>query len=258
MEKTDVLVIGGSAAGIVAATTGKAFHKDKKVTLLRKEEKVLVPCGIPYIFGTLESSDQNVIPDAALTNAGVELKIGEAVYLDPENKMCKVDDGSEIKFEKVVMATGSEPAVPGWLKGADLENVFIIPKSKEYLDKFSQKLKQFKKIVILGGGFIGVEVADELNKVGMDVTVVEMLPHVLSLAFDPDIAAMAQAALEARGVHVRSNRLNSLNLLVAHEVRQDHAVGVGTYERSYQHGASDIRPNNLGFHPLLKPLHIGV
>ena len=63
MEKTDVLVIGGSAAGIVAATTGKAFHRDKKVTLLRKEEKVLVPCGIPYIFGSLENSERNVVPE---------------------------------------------------------------------------------------------------------------------------------------------------------------------------------------------------
>jgi NADPH-dependent 2,4-dienoyl-CoA reductase/sulfur reductase-like enzyme len=205
MEKTDVLVIGGSAAGIVAATTGKAFHRDKKVTLLRKEEKVLVPCGIPYIFGSLENSEQNVIPDAALTNAGVELKIGEAVFLDQENNVCKTADGSEIQFEKVVIATGSEPAVPGWLKGADLENVFIIPKSKKYLDQFSKKLEQFKRIVVLGGGFIGVEVADELNKVDKDVTIVEMLPYVLSLAFDPELAAKAQETLVERGVHVRSN-----------------------------------------------------
>jgi len=205
MEKTDVLVIGGSAAGIVAATTGKAFHKDKKVMLLRKEEKVLVPCGIPYIFGTLKSSDQNVIPDAVLSNSGVDLKIDEAVSLDPENNICKTADGSEIKFEKVVIATGSEPAVPGWLKGADLENVFIIPKSKKYLDQFSKKLEQFKKIVVLGGGFIGVEVADEINKMGKDVTIVEMLPHVLSLAFDPELAAKAQETLEERGVHVKSN-----------------------------------------------------
>ena len=205
MEKTDVLVIGGSAAGIVAATTGKAFHRDKKVTLLRKEEKVLVPCGIPYIFGSLENSERNVVPDAVLTNAGVELKIGEAVALNQENNVCKIADGSEIQFEKVVIATGSEPAVPGWLKGADLENVFIIPKSKKYLDQFSKKLEQFKKIVVLGGGFIGVEVADELNKTNKDVTIVEMLPYVLSLAFDPELAAKAQKTLEERGVHVRSN-----------------------------------------------------
>jgi len=205
MENTDVLVIGGSAAGIVAATTGKAFHQNKKVVLLRKEETVLVPCGIPYIFGSLENSNQNAVPDAVLTNAGVELKIGEAVFLDQENKICKIADGSEIQFEKVVIATGSEPAIPDWLKGADLENVFIVPKRKKYLDQFSKKLEQFRKIVILGGGFIGVEIADELNKSNKDITIVEMLPHVLSLAFDPELAIKAQDTLEARGVHVRSN-----------------------------------------------------
>jgi NADH oxidase (H2O2-forming) len=67
MKKTDVLVIGGSAAGIVAATTGKTFYPDKDFLLLRKEKEVMVPCGIPYIFGTLENSGQNVILDAALT-----------------------------------------------------------------------------------------------------------------------------------------------------------------------------------------------
>jgi len=77
MEKTDVLVIGGSAAGIVAARTAKSFYPDKEVMVIRKEPKVLVPCGIPYIFGTLKSSDKNVIPDAPLENAGVKIQIGE-------------------------------------------------------------------------------------------------------------------------------------------------------------------------------------
>ena len=205
MKKTDVLVIGGSAAGIVAATTGKTFYPDKSFMLLRKEKQVMVPCGIPYVFGTLESSEQNVIPDAALTGAGIELKIDEAVSVDPEKKICITGDGTEIAFDKLVFATGSKPAVPQWLKGADLENVFIVPKDKVYLDKFRDKLMAFEKIVILGGGFIGVEVADELNKTQKHVTIVEMLPYVLSLAFDEELASRAQDCLVERGVHVRSN-----------------------------------------------------
>lgn len=173
--------------------------------LLRKEKQVMVPCGIPYIFGTLESSDQNIIPDAALTGAGIELKIDEAVSVNQEKKICTTADGSEIAFDKLVFATGSKPAVPGWLKGADLDNVFIIPKDKEYLDQFRKKLMEFEKIVILGGGFIGVEVADELNKTQKAVTIVEMLPYVLNLAFDEELAAKAQACLVDRGVNVRSN-----------------------------------------------------
>ena len=89
MEKTDVLVIGGSAAGIVAATTGKANYPDKDFLLIRKEKQVLVPCGIPYIFGSLESSDKNVIPDGVLSKACVNLKIGEAVSIDQKKKSAK-------------------------------------------------------------------------------------------------------------------------------------------------------------------------
>lgn len=205
MKATDVLVIGGSAAGIVAATTGKTFYPDKAFMLLRKEQQVMVPCGIPYIFGTLENSEQNVIPDAALTGAGITLKIDEAVSVDQEEKTCTTADGTVIAFDKLVFATGSKPAVPPWLKGADQENVFIIPKNKVYLDQFRDKLMGFEKIVVLGGGFIGVEVADELNKAGKDVTIVEMLPYVLNLAFDEDLASKAQDCLVDRGVHVRSN-----------------------------------------------------
>ena len=62
-EKTNVLVIGGSAAGIVAATTGKSFYPDKKFLIVRKEQKVLVPCGIPYIFGSLGNSEKDMVPD---------------------------------------------------------------------------------------------------------------------------------------------------------------------------------------------------
>lgn len=205
MHKTDVLVIGGSAAGIVAATTGKTFYPDKTFMLLRKEQQVMVPCGIPYVFGTLENSEQNIIPDAALTGAGIDLKIDEVLSVDQKQKTCTTADGTVIEFDKLVFATGSKPAVPAWLKGADLENVFIIPKDKVYLDQLREKLAGLHRIVVLGGGFIGVEVADELNKSHKTVTIVEMLPYVLSLAFDEDLAARAQACLEERGVRVRSN-----------------------------------------------------
>ena len=204
MEKTDVLVIGGSASGIVAAVTGKSHYLDKEVMVIRREKQVVVPCGIPYIFGSLESSDKDVIPDGVLTKAGIKLKIGEVVSIDQERKICKTNDGTEIKFEKLVLATGSIPKIPKWLKGADLENVFTIPKDKEYLDKLLTKIKDCKKVVTIGGGFIGVEMSDELNKYDKDVTIVEILPHVLGIAFDDDIAAMAEGILNSRGVKTKT------------------------------------------------------
>ena len=203
MEKTDVLVIGGSAAGVVAATTAKSFHPDKNVTLIRKEDKVLVPCGIPYIFGTLESSDQNPIPDALLSNAGVDLKIAEVTSIDQKDKVCKTSDNA-ISFEKLVIATGSTPVRPKWLNGTDLENVYSIAKDKAYLDDFHASLEKFKKIAVIGGGFIGVEMADELGKLGKEVVLVELMPHILSMAFDEEVALKAQDILQTRGVTLKT------------------------------------------------------
>ena len=206
MKKIDVLVIGGSAAGIVAATTSSNFYPDKQVVLIRKEEKMLVPCGIPYMFGTLESSDQNVVPDMVLDNGQIELIIDEVVSVNQENKTCTLNDGSEINFEKLIFATGSSPIKPQWLGGIELENVYSIPKDKGYLDKETKAFEVCKKIVVIGGGFIGVEMADELVKAGKDVTIVELLPHVLSLAYDEEFASRAEDALTARGVKLCCGR----------------------------------------------------
>lgn len=70
MKQTDLLVIGGSAGGILAATMARKAYGDIKVTVIRDTERVMVPCGIPYIFGTLRDTAKNVIPDAGLLGAG--------------------------------------------------------------------------------------------------------------------------------------------------------------------------------------------
>lgn len=206
MKQVDVLVIGGSAAGIVAATTSRNFYPEKKVALIRKEEKVLVPCGIPYMFGTLQSSDKNIVPDMVLEKSNIDLIIGEAVAIDKENKICTLADQSTISFTKLIFATGSSPIDPQWLEGTGLKNVFFIPKEKGYLDKEAKTFSECNKVVVIGGGFIGIEMADELVKAGKDVTIVELLPHVLSLAFDEELAARAENALIKRGVKVICGR----------------------------------------------------
>jgi len=201
MEKTDVLIIGGSAAGIVTALTGKSNYPEKEI---RKEEKVMVPCGIPYIFGSLGSSDKNIVPDAVLTNKGIKIEVDEVISIDQNEKVCITARGTEINFEKLILATGSIPTIPGWLKGTNLENVFTISKDKMQLDKVFQKIKDCKKIVVIGAGFIGVEMSDELNKLGKEVTLVEILPHILGLIFDKEIAVQAEEVLKTRGVKIKS------------------------------------------------------
>ncbi len=204
MIKTDVLIIGGSAAGLVSAMTVKSNNKEKSVTVIRKEEKVMIPCGIPYIFGTIGTSDKNILPDGGLEKLGVDIKVDEVIEINSEKKVASTASGEEISYEKLILGTGSEPIMPKWLIGTEKENVFTIPKNKAYLDVLQNKLKNLKKIIVVGAGFIGVEVADELNKKGFYVTLVEILPNILGTAFDKEFAQAAEENLTQRGVKVRS------------------------------------------------------
>jgi len=203
MKKTDVLIIGGSAAGMVAALTGKSSWPKKSFILIKKQKEMMVPCGIPYIFGTLDSSSQNLMPvDTMLEKAGVESIVGEVLSIDKANKTAITADGETIEFEKLVLATGSVPVKPSWLVGGDKTNVFTIPKDKYYLDEMKEKLANCKKVVVIGAGFIGVEFSDELAKRGHEVTLVEKLPEILSLAFDVELSKKIADILKNRGVKI--------------------------------------------------------
>ncbi|MBF0586451.1 FAD-dependent oxidoreductase [Prosthecochloris sp. N3] len=202
-KNVDILVIGGSAAGIVAATTARAFYPDKQVLIVRKEERAVVPCGIPYIYGTLEGIDQNIIPAAHIEQAGVELMIDEVVSISKDEKNARTASGTVISYDKLVIATGSVPKVPGWLSGTELDGVYTIPKDCSYLDHLRDKLETCRKVVIIGAGFIGVEIADELSKKQLDITLVEVLPHVLQTAFDHELSEKAEDILASAGVSLK-------------------------------------------------------
>ena len=203
MKTTDVLIIGGSAAGMVAALTGKSSWPKKSFILVKKQKEMMVPCGIPYIFGTLDNSNQNIMPvDASLEKAGIASIVDEVTVINKENKTVTLASGETIQYEKLVIATGSTPVKPKWLVGGEKENVFVIPKDKVYLDEMLLKLKNLKKVVVIGAGFIGVEFSDELMKHGHTVSLVEKLPDILSLAFDIELSKKIAELLIIRGVKI--------------------------------------------------------
>lgn len=203
MKKTDVLVIGSSAAGLVAATTAKRINPDKNVTVITKQQKTLVPCGIPYVFGSVGSTEKDILPDAKMFGAmNIEEIYDTVLSIDREKKIVTLQNSETISYEKLVLGTGSLPYKPTWLKGADLKNVFFVPKDKDYLDAMQNELKELKNIVTIGAGFIGVEMSDELVKAGKKVTLIEKLPNILGLAFDETVALKAQEILAGRGVKI--------------------------------------------------------
>jgi NADPH-dependent 2,4-dienoyl-CoA reductase/sulfur reductase-like enzyme len=137
-----------------------------------------------------------------LEKNGIVSLVDEVTSINKEDKTVVLASGETIKFEKLVIATGSTPVKPKWLVGGDKDNVFIIPKDKIYLDEMKNKLTSCKKVVVIGAGFIGVEFSDELLKHGHEVTLVEKQPAILSLAFDVELSKKIAEILLMRGVKI--------------------------------------------------------
>ncbi len=205
MKKADVVVIGGSAAGIPAAITARRHYPEKSIILIRKENQVLIPCGIPYIFGTVEKPENNLIPDVVLEKNNIELIIDEARELKPEGKTILLASGKTVSYDKLILATGSYPLVPP-IPGIDKKNVFSVKKDVNYLHSVLDAIKNTKDLVILGCGFIGVELADECKKNrDINVTVIEMLDQCLKIAFGEEICKCCQEiekALRGKDINI--------------------------------------------------------
>jgi NADPH-dependent 2,4-dienoyl-CoA reductase/sulfur reductase-like enzyme len=206
MKKTDVLVIGSSAAGLVAATTAKRVYPDKEFIVVSKAPKTLIPCGIPYIFGTVGSSERDILPaEQMFEKMNIQMLHEEVLKIDREKRQVELVSGELIEYYKLIIGSGSTPIKPDWLKGVDLTNVFTVPKDKVYLDDMQESLKSCKRIATIGAGFIGVELSDELVKNGKEVFLIEKQDKILSLAFDNDISDQVQELLLGRGVQIFTN-----------------------------------------------------
>ncbi len=201
-----VAVIGGSAAGITAALTVKKQYPEKNVYLIRKEQQVLIPCGIPYIFGTVGKPENNLIPDSLLENNGIQLVIDEVTSINREKKELSLANNDTLVYEKLILATGSLPIVPP-IPGIEKKGIFPIYKDINHLRTIQTFLNSISKLTIIGGGFIGVEFAEECKKINnIDVTIVEKEPSCLLLAYDQEFCDEAHAILKEENIKVNTSK----------------------------------------------------
>lgn len=200
-EHTDILILGGGPAALVSASTALEHFTGKKITLVKEDKYALVPCGIPYIFGkTLGSSQKDIMPCGAMEQK-INIVVDTAMSVDIETKTLYAKEHT-ITFEKLVFATGSVPFVHKSFEDAlHLKNVFTIEKHKEKIDALVAAIDTKEKIIIIGTGFIGVEMATELCSAGKDVAIIGG-KHILADAFDLDMAVAAESIMKEMGIRL--------------------------------------------------------
>jgi len=208
----DILVIGGGPAGGVCAVTAKMNYPEKEILVIREQEVQLVPCAIPYIFGeTLGCTDKDVASCAAAEEMGISTMLGKVIDINTSEKTA-LTEFEEIHYDKVVFATGSRPFVHASLKHSlTVQGVFTVPKNRDYIDSAKAYMETKEKIVVVGTGFIGIEMAMEIAESGKQVTLVGGSQHILKGTFDPEVALQAEEILLKNNINfIGADRVSSV------------------------------------------------
>jgi len=203
--EANVIIVGGGPAGIITALTAKSVYPEKSVCVIKEIGDGVIPCAIPYMIHTLSDPKQNAAGNMPLENAGIDIKVGKVVSLDAKAHTVTLETGEMLSYEKLVLATGTEMVMPP-IPGGNKQGVYTIHKSMSAMTVLREKVHAAKNVVIIGGGFIGVEFADELSRVS-DVTIhlIEIVPKLLLTAFDDEFCDEIAQTLDKQGINLHTN-----------------------------------------------------
>jgi NADPH-dependent 2,4-dienoyl-CoA reductase/sulfur reductase-like enzyme len=213
MIQKEILVIGGGPSAMVAAGGCRQFYPTKSVSVIKKDADSMVPCGIPYVFGTLLNSvEDDMIPCGDMAaKMGTELIHDKAIEIDTEAKRVTCQSGDVYSYEKLIIATGSTPKISSKVKNSDADGVFSVPKNPDYIRQMHAKLQDKQKIIVIGTGFIGVEIADELHDASKDVTLIG--PQLLKSSFDEEVSSYMEELILKRGIeYLKGQRVSEVVL----------------------------------------------
>ncbi len=207
-----VLIIGGVAAGTKTAAKLKREDRSLDITILTRDRDIsYAGCGLPYyVGGLIESKEQLIVntPEKYAALTGVQVRTGrEAVGLKAAEKKVEVknlDNGeiTEEAYDKLILAVGASSILPE-MEGIHLQGVFKLrtPDDAIFMRNYLKETEA-KKAVVVGGGFIGLETAENLKEQGLDVTVLDAAPQIVPGVLDPEMAAYARKHLQKQGIRV--------------------------------------------------------
>jgi NADPH-dependent 2,4-dienoyl-CoA reductase/sulfur reductase-like enzyme/rhodanese-related sulfurtransferase len=209
MSKIKLVIIGGVAGGATAAARARRMDEEAEIILLERGEYIsFANCGLPYYVGEVIKKRQDLLvttPEAFRKRYHIDIRIFcEVTAIDRKNKRVSVHNHKTREtywetYDKIILAPGAEPLKPP-LEGINLEGIYNLrnipdtDKIKEHVDR-----QKPQSAVIVGGGFIGLEMVENLVQRGVRTTIVEMADQVM-LPLDAEMAEMVRDHLESKGV----------------------------------------------------------
>lgn len=206
------VVIGGDAAGLSAASKAKRENPELDVTVFEKGEWISYgACGLPYYvkdeIKTL--NDLVTLTPEEVNERGIDLRVNQKVKsIDPENQVVNVEaenDNFEQSYDQLLIATGARAREPP-IEGSELEGMFKLHRlpSAEKLRKYIKSSDSPETVGIIGGGYLGIEMAEAFAAHGLDIHIFEMLPRILNL-FHEDISKEIEEHLQENDVTVHTD-----------------------------------------------------
>lgn len=259
----DIIVIGGIAAGMSVAAKAKRENPEAKITVVEKEDYVSFgACGLPYYLGN-QFEDENEMfarTPEQMEESGIELLLKHEVSsVNFDNKELTIKDLSTgdsccRSYDRLMIATGATAVIPP-LEGVHSENVYTITRLRD-VNRLKENLEGYQNIVIVGGGFIGVEVAEQLAQFNKNISLVHSRDALMNGVFDKEFGDKMKDSLEEVGVQVYlEQRANGFT------VNKNKVIEVNTEKGSYPADAvivaTGFRPNTAFLENKLETLANG-
>jgi len=203
-----IVIIGGVAGGMSAATRMRRLDADAEIIVIEKSGHVsYANCGLPYyVGGIIEEEEALLLQTPASLHARFRLDVriaSEVLAIDPAGKSVEVlneisGEKYQLSYDKLVLSPGASPVVPP-IPG--IERAMTLRTVEDVEKIFTRVSEQPRSAVVIGGGFIGVEIAENLTHKGIATTVVEASPQLLA-PLDPEMATLVAAEMKRNGVNL--------------------------------------------------------
>ena len=201
-----VIIIGGGAAGASCAARLRRLDESAQILILEKTNEISIAnCGLPYYVSGVISDRDNILvsnPEKFKTWFNIDVRLNsEVVKIDRKNKAVQLNNGESLSYDKLVLAQGASPIIPQF-EGMENSKVFGV-RTLNDADKIKDYIKNNnpQKAVVVGGGFIGIEMAENLCEMGIKTTLVELGDQILA-PVDKEVALFAQNAMIEKGVEL--------------------------------------------------------